>query len=152
MLTCAARYNLVTEQKKGSYQYFVDLGDRMEAAKSRTMYVDEVCHLQITVSDRSLRSTTASRRRSRQDKDRVWGQRWSISCCNYRRRRRWGGEFSSRKESEAGAKGEFSAIPSHISNTNNLSQPFYTPEEITSFRTMGLETGLYLYIYHSTFG
>ena len=53
MLNCAPRYNLVTEQKKGSYQYFVDLGDRMEAAKSRTMYVDEVCHLQIIVSGRS---------------------------------------------------------------------------------------------------
>jgi ATP-dependent DNA helicase 2 subunit 1 len=36
-------YNLVTEQKKGSYKYFVDLGDKMEVAESRTTYVDEVC-------------------------------------------------------------------------------------------------------------
>ncbi|KIP11019.1 hypothetical protein PHLGIDRAFT_173036 [Phlebiopsis gigantea 11061_1 CR5-6] len=31
-------YGLVTEQKKGSYKYFVDLGDRMEVAESRTVY------------------------------------------------------------------------------------------------------------------
>ncbi|KIK96288.1 hypothetical protein PAXRUDRAFT_826120 [Paxillus rubicundulus Ve08.2h10] len=34
-------YGLVTEQKKGSYKYFVDLGDRMEVANSRTVYLDE---------------------------------------------------------------------------------------------------------------
>ncbi|EIW83647.1 Ku DNA-binding complex, Ku70 subunit [Coniophora puteana RWD-64-598 SS2] len=34
-------YGLVTEQKKGSYKYFVDLGDRMEVAESRTVYIDE---------------------------------------------------------------------------------------------------------------
>lgn len=31
----------MTEQKKGSYQYFVDLGDRLEIAISKTVYVDE---------------------------------------------------------------------------------------------------------------
>jgi hypothetical protein len=35
-------YGLVTEQKKGSYKYFVDLGDRMEVANVKTVYVDEV--------------------------------------------------------------------------------------------------------------
>ncbi|EGN99327.1 hypothetical protein SERLA73DRAFT_168812 [Serpula lacrymans var. lacrymans S7.3] len=34
-------YGLVTEQKKGAYRYFVDLGDRMEVACSRTVYLDE---------------------------------------------------------------------------------------------------------------
>ncbi|KAH7910526.1 SPOC like C-terminal domain-containing protein [Hygrophoropsis aurantiaca] len=34
-------YGLVTEQKKGVYKYFVDLGDRMEVAGSRTVYLDE---------------------------------------------------------------------------------------------------------------
>jgi hypothetical protein len=33
----------VTEQKKGMYKYFVDLGDRMEVATARTVYIDEVC-------------------------------------------------------------------------------------------------------------
>jgi len=36
------RYGLVTEQKKGAYKYFVDLGDKMEVATVRTSYVDEV--------------------------------------------------------------------------------------------------------------
>ncbi|KAI0259101.1 ku70-like protein [Gloeopeniophorella convolvens] len=34
-------YGLVTEQKRGAYRHFVDLGDRMEVAESRTTYVDE---------------------------------------------------------------------------------------------------------------
>ncbi|KAI9457031.1 SPOC like C-terminal domain-containing protein [Boletus coccyginus] len=34
-------YGLITEQKKGSYKYFIDLGDRMEVANSRTTYLDE---------------------------------------------------------------------------------------------------------------
>ncbi|KAJ7886723.1 SPOC like C-terminal domain-containing protein [Mycena leptocephala] len=34
-------YGLVTEQKKGAYKYFVDLGERMEVATVRTAYVDE---------------------------------------------------------------------------------------------------------------
>lgn len=34
-------YGLVTEQRKGPYLYFIDLGDRMEVARSRTVYVDE---------------------------------------------------------------------------------------------------------------
>jgi ATP-dependent DNA helicase 2 subunit 1 len=33
---------LVTEQKKGAYKYFVDLGDRMEVAGVKTVYLDEV--------------------------------------------------------------------------------------------------------------
>jgi len=41
----ATRYGLVTEQKKGAYKYFVDLGDRMEVATVRTVYVDEVCYI-----------------------------------------------------------------------------------------------------------
>jgi ATP-dependent DNA helicase 2 subunit 1 len=32
----------VTEQKKGAYKYFVDLGDRMEVAGVKTLYLDEV--------------------------------------------------------------------------------------------------------------
>ncbi|KAI9456788.1 SPOC like C-terminal domain-containing protein [Russula earlei] len=34
-------YGLVTEQKKGAYKYFVDLGDKMEVVESRTTHVDE---------------------------------------------------------------------------------------------------------------
>lgn len=39
---CNDRFGLVTEQKKGVYKYFVDLGDRMEVATVRTTYIDEV--------------------------------------------------------------------------------------------------------------
>ncbi|TCD61340.1 ATP-dependent DNA helicase II subunit 1, partial [Steccherinum ochraceum] len=35
-------YGLVTEQKKGSYRYFIDLGDRMEVVESKTTYLDNV--------------------------------------------------------------------------------------------------------------
>lgn len=35
-------YGLIIEQKKGSYKYFIDLGNRMEVANSRTVYLDEV--------------------------------------------------------------------------------------------------------------
>lgn len=38
----AARYGLITEQKKDAYRYFADLGDRMEPVTSRAAYVDEV--------------------------------------------------------------------------------------------------------------
>ncbi|EKM57865.1 uncharacterized protein PHACADRAFT_116276 [Phanerochaete carnosa HHB-10118-sp] len=34
-------YGLVTAQKKGSYRYFVDLGDRMELAESRTVWLQK---------------------------------------------------------------------------------------------------------------
>ncbi|KIM53000.1 hypothetical protein SCLCIDRAFT_18053 [Scleroderma citrinum Foug A] len=34
-------YGLVTEQRKGSHKYFVDLGNRLEAVTSRTAYIDE---------------------------------------------------------------------------------------------------------------
>lgn len=37
----ADSYGLITEQRKGAYRYFADLGDRMEVATSRTSYVDE---------------------------------------------------------------------------------------------------------------
>jgi ATP-dependent DNA helicase 2 subunit 1 len=35
-------YGLITEQKKGAYKYFADLGDKMEVVESHTTYVDEV--------------------------------------------------------------------------------------------------------------
>lgn len=32
----------MTEQKKGSHKYFVDLGNKLEVVTSRTAYIDEV--------------------------------------------------------------------------------------------------------------
>lgn len=37
------RYGLITEQKKGVYRYFADMGDRMEVVASQTSYIDEAC-------------------------------------------------------------------------------------------------------------
>ena len=37
------RYGLVTEQKKGEYKYFTDVGDRLEVVESKTAYIDKVC-------------------------------------------------------------------------------------------------------------
>ncbi|EJD06786.1 ku70-like protein [Fomitiporia mediterranea MF3/22] len=34
-------YGLVTEQKKGHYKYFMDMGDRLEVVEPKTLYVDE---------------------------------------------------------------------------------------------------------------
>ena len=39
------RYGLVTEQKKGSYKYFMDTGDRLNVVEPKTLYVDEVSFL-----------------------------------------------------------------------------------------------------------
>lgn len=47
-------YSLVSEQKKGAYKHFVDLGDRMEVAESRTMHVDEVCVRLYALSQRVM--------------------------------------------------------------------------------------------------
>jgi ATP-dependent DNA helicase 2 subunit 1 len=37
-----ARYGLVTEQKKGAYRYFANMGKSIEEAVAKTTYVDEV--------------------------------------------------------------------------------------------------------------
>lgn len=36
------RYGLVTEQKKGTYKYFVDIDNELKVATSRTVYAAEV--------------------------------------------------------------------------------------------------------------
>lgn len=35
-------FGLITEQKKGAYKYFMDLGDRMQVVDVKTAYIDEV--------------------------------------------------------------------------------------------------------------
>ena len=53
-------YGLVSEQKKGAYKYFVDLGNKMEVVESRTMHVDEVCVRLYAVSPRVMFIPTIS--------------------------------------------------------------------------------------------
>jgi hypothetical protein len=66
-------YNLVTEQKKGAYKYFVDLGDKMEVVESRTTNVDEVCE-RLYLSWRSLSqfSRKGTRGGGQQERRAVW--------------------------------------------------------------------------------
>ncbi|KAJ7462125.1 SPOC like C-terminal domain-containing protein [Mycena latifolia] len=95
-------YGLVTEQKKGAYKYFVDLGERMEVATVRTSYVDE--DRQVEVEKPKM----------------TYGMEI-------------GGAPEGDDERSAGTR---AVQPGQ--------QPFYTAEEIRSFRTLGLEPGLKL--------
>ncbi|KAF8214122.1 SPOC like C-terminal domain-containing protein [Mycena galopus ATCC 62051] len=95
-------YGLVTEQKKGAYKYFVDLGERMEVATSRTVYVDE---------DRQAEVDKAKM---------VYGM-------------------------DVGAAADDD--DDHSGGTRVVEpgqRPFYTAEDIRSFRTLGMEPGLKL--------
>ncbi|KAG1735345.1 SPOC like C-terminal domain-containing protein [Suillus paluster] len=101
-------YGLVTEQKKGAYKYFVDLGDRMEVANSRTVYVDE--DQQAEVDKTKL----------------VYGMSLGAGPV----------EEGSDEEGE-GTDTISRAVPSG-------KRPFYTADEIKSFRTLDLEPGIKL--------
>ncbi|KAJ7118563.1 SPOC like C-terminal domain-containing protein [Mycena crocata] len=94
-------YGLVTEQKKGAYKYFVDLGERMEVATVRTSYVDE---------DRQAEVAKTKM---------VFGM-----------------DVGAAAEDDADAGGTRVVKPGQ--------RPFYTAEDIRSFRTLGLEPGLKL--------
>ena len=75
------RYGLVTEQKKGAYKYFVDLGDRMEVAGVRTVYLDEV---RLTFppqhSSRPLRILRSHILKHRTNKPRSRNRKWCTGC------------------------------------------------------------------------
>lgn len=101
-------YGLVTEQKKGTYKYFVDLGDRMEVANSRTVYVDEDQQAEV-------------------DKTKmVYGMALGAAPV----------EGASDDEGEGGDT-VCRVVPSG-------KRPFYTADEIMSFRTLDLEPGIKL--------
>ncbi|KAF8071492.1 SPOC like C-terminal domain-containing protein [Lyophyllum atratum] len=103
-------YGLVTEQKKGTYKYFVDLGDRMEVATVRTVYVDEAREAEV-------------------DKTKlVYGMSLGATA----------GAADDEDEDES-SKGD-----SNARIVKSGRQPFYTAEDIRSFRTMGLEPGIKL--------
>ncbi|KAF4596792.1 ATP-dependent DNA helicase II subunit 1 [Pleurotus pulmonarius] len=92
-------YGLVTEQKKGSYKYFVDLGDRMELVNSKTRYIDEGTETEM-------------------DKSKiVYGMSVGATI----------GDDDD----------DMSAIGTRAVQAGR--RPFYTAEEIRSFRTLGLE-------------
>ncbi|KAF8547934.1 Ku DNA-binding complex, Ku70 subunit [Imleria badia] len=100
-------YGLITEQKKGSYKYFIDLGDRMQVANSRTVYLDEDQQVEVD-----------------------------------RRKILFGGKLGT---STADAADDDDEMSMSITRSVKLGhRPFYTADEIRSFRTLDLEPGLKL--------
>ncbi|KAG6820162.1 hypothetical protein H0H93_004599 [Arthromyces matolae] len=103
-------YGLVTEQKKGAYKYFVDLGDRMEVATSRTVYVDEAREAEAEKAKILYGTSLGETLATGEDED----------------------------EDDTAIDGGF------VREVPIGKRPFYTAEEIRSFRTMGLEPGIKL--------
>lgn len=97
-------YGLVTEQKKGSYLYFVDLGDRLVPAINKTVYVDEDTEAEVEKSQLAFGPSTGP------------------------------GEEAEEEEG--------SGVATRV--VNEGSRPFYTAEEVKSFRTLGLKPGIKL--------
>ncbi|KAF8193327.1 SPOC like C-terminal domain-containing protein [Pholiota molesta] len=102
-------YSLVTEQKKGTYKYFVDLGDRMEVATTKTAYVDE---------DRQAEA----------DREKIV----------------YGTDLGASSAADEEEEDEESGAPVGARVVKAGNRPFYTAEEIRSFRTLGLEPGIKL--------
>ncbi|KAJ7044846.1 SPOC like C-terminal domain-containing protein [Mycena alexandri] len=94
-------YGLVTEQKKGAYKYFVDLGERMEVATVRTVYIDED-------------------RQAEVDKTKMV----------------YGMDVGATADDDDDTGGTRVVQPGQ--------RPFYTAEDIRSFRTLGREPGVKL--------
>ncbi|KAG1822093.1 SPOC like C-terminal domain-containing protein [Suillus variegatus] len=101
-------YGLVTEQRKGTYKYFVDLGDRMEVANSRTVYVDEDQQAEVDKTEM------------------LYGMAL--------------GGASVEDVSDDEGEGVDTVCRAVLSGK----RPFYTADEIKSFRTLDLEPGIKL--------
>ncbi|KAF8224427.1 Ku DNA-binding complex, Ku70 subunit [Tricholoma matsutake] len=99
-------YGLVTEQKKGMYKYFVDLGDRMEVATVRTIYIDEARQAEVEKSKM------------------VYGM--AVGPTN------------------AAAENDDDELEGASRAVGAGQRPFYTAEDVASFRTLGLEPGIKL--------
>ncbi len=137
------RYGLVTEQRKGAYKYFVDLGDRMEVAGSRTIYVDEVRELVERCRNVRVVGLMTPRPQDREaevEKSKVvFGMSLGETV----------GAEEDEDETSLGGVTRSVAARSRVGSTRRFSmdvpadwltlQVFYTPDEVKSFRTIGLE-------------
>jgi ATP-dependent DNA helicase 2 subunit 1 len=120
------RYGLVTEQKKGAYKYFVDLGDRMEMAQSKTSYIDQVCAY--TPARRLSNSLILLQAREAEvDKAAML----------------FGMELGATAASTEGYGSE-QVTSSAARSIRRGNRVFYTADEVRSFRTLGLEPGIQL--------
>ncbi|PPR04815.1 hypothetical protein CVT24_007075 [Panaeolus cyanescens] len=100
-------YGLITEQKKGSYKYFMDLGDRMEVTTVKTSYADE--DIQAEVNKTKI----------------LYGPDLGAGAIT--------SDSDENPTSNAGVR-----------VVKAGKRPFYTAEEVRSFRTLGLEPGIKL--------
>ncbi|KIM74877.1 hypothetical protein PILCRDRAFT_800357 [Piloderma croceum F 1598] len=96
-------YGLVTEQKKGAYKYFVDLGDRMEVAGVKTVYLDEDQQAEVDKSQMLYGMSLGATAADADDED-----------------------------EGAGAGLGTRLVPAG-------KRPFFTAEDVRSFRTLGLD-------------
>ncbi|KAF9048932.1 SPOC like C-terminal domain-containing protein [Panaeolus papilionaceus] len=100
-------YGLITEQKKGSYKYFMDLGDRMEVTTVKTTYVDEDIEAE--------------------------ADKTSII---------YGPDLGAGAGADTVDGGSTEKVGVRVVKAGR--RPFYTAEEVRSFRTLGLEPGIKL--------
>ncbi|KAF9072547.1 ku70-like protein [Rhodocollybia butyracea] len=100
-------YGLVTEQKRGDYKYFVDLGDRLEVALPKTGLLDEDRQAEVNKSSVVYGMAVVGAAPSNEND----------------------GEEDNLTATKVVKSGQ---------------RPFYTPDEMRSFRTLGLEPGFKL--------
>ncbi|KAJ3993368.1 SPOC like C-terminal domain-containing protein [Lentinula boryana] len=100
-------YGLVTEQKKGDYKYFVDLGDRLEVAIVKTGQLDEDRQVEVDKSNIVYGMAVVGAAPSNDD------------------------------DAEADSMAATKVVKSG-------QRPFYTADEMRTFRTLSLEPGLKL--------
>ncbi|KIK60138.1 hypothetical protein GYMLUDRAFT_200779 [Collybiopsis luxurians FD-317 M1] len=100
-------YGLVTEQKKGEYRYFVDMGDRLEPAVVKSAVLDEDRQAEVDKSNFVYGMAVVGAAATNDNEDEDEG-------------------IAATKVVKSGQR------------------PFYTSEEMKSFRTLGLEPGFKL--------
>lgn len=131
----------MTELKKGSYQYFVDLGDRLEIAISKTVYVDEASQLiWFSSIPRPNRDFFYQDTEAEVDKSKmVYGPTTGPS------------EEEADEEDTTGVPTRVAKAGHRVSTTFVVNsppdfrvpyKPFYTAEELKSFRNLGLDPGM----------
>ena len=126
----------MTEQKKGSYRYFMDLGDRLEVVEPKTQYVDEVS-MQFFEFLHIL--TLVTRASSVKHKRKTLSTAWNSALLpkGQTMKSLASGQFQGEARYEKYKR--YNLSPSFLSM-----QVFYTSEEVRSFRTLGLKPGIKL--------
>ncbi|KAK1219462.1 ATP-dependent DNA helicase II subunit 1 [Marasmius sp. AFHP31] len=112
-------YGLVTQQTKGTYKYFVDLGDRMEVAVVKTKQVDEV-RLKFPIPT-PIPTPPQDREAEVTRTEMVYGMGLGVPSGGK------GGDEEEEDDSLAATR-----------TVETGKRPFYTAEEVRDFRTLGM--------------